>query len=176
MQSKIRILGHPLHPMLVPFPIAFNTATMACCIIYGVNADVFWFQVAFICNCVAVVAALIAMLPGLIDWLYIPELADAKATGLKHMVANIFSLGFFTASAIVLFTNKSYAHPPIQTNIILTVFGFLVMLYAGFKGWSMVQKHHMGVDPMTKEEIPDHGNVEKNASEIFTDTKASSTH
>ena len=172
MQSKIKILGHPLHPMLVPFPIVFNTATMICCIVYAGNADIFWFRVAFICNCAAVVTALVAMLPGLIDWLFIPELTDAKTTGLKHMVANVFSLGFFTASAVVMFTNKNDAHPSVQTNITLAVFGFLVMLYAGFKGWTLVQKHHIGIGPITKDEIPDQIKIEKNASEIFTDNKA----
>ena len=171
MQSKIKIFGHPLHPMLVPFPIAFNTATMVCCIAYALNADVFWFHVAFIANCAAVIMALIAMLPGLIDWLAIPVLTDAKSTGLKHMVANIFSLGFFTANAVLMFTKLNDVQPAIQTNMVLTVFGFLVMLYAGFKGWKLVQTHHIGVDMTMHEEVAEQDEIEKNASEIFNDAK-----
>jgi len=171
MQSKIKILGHPLHPMIVPFPIAFNTATMVCCLIYAANGDFFWFRVGFIANCAAVVMAAVAVLPGLIDWLAIPELTDAKSTGLKHMTANVFSLGFFTANAAVMFTELEDPRPPASSHIMMTIFGFLVMLYAGFKGWKMVQTHHIGVDMTAHEEIPEQETVEQNASEIFTDTK-----
>ncbi|SFP73761.1 DUF2231 domain-containing protein [Parafilimonas terrae] len=171
MQSRIKILGHALHPMLVPFPIAFNTATMVCCMVYASKGDPFWFHVAFIANCAAIVTAVVAMLPGLIDWLSIPELTDAKSTGLKHMIANVVSVSFFIASAIVMYPDLNEANPSIRSNIMLTVIGFLVMLYAGFKGWSMVQRHHIGVDITTHEEIPEQDEIQKNASEIFSDTK-----
>ncbi|HEY2726850.1 MAG TPA: DUF2231 domain-containing protein, partial [Parafilimonas sp.] len=129
MQSKIKIFGHALHPMIVPFPIAFNTATMICCIVYATNGDAFWFRVAFIANCAAIVTSVIAVLPGLIDWLSIPTLSDAKSTGLKHMVANVFTLGFFTANAAVMFTEFDKPDPSAQSHIMMTVFGFLIMLY-----------------------------------------------
>lgn len=178
MQSKIKILGHPVHPMLVPFPIAFNTATMISCIVYASKGDLLWFHVAFIANCAAIIGAAIAMLPGLIDWLSIPELTDAKSTGLKHMVANGISVGFFVASAIVMYPHLNEKNPPVQGNLILTIVGFLIMLYAGFKGWSLVQRHHIGVDITTHEEIPEQDEIQKNAGEIFSDTKepGSKTH
>lgn len=169
MQSKIKILGHPLHPMLVPFPIAFYTATLVCSIIYAFNGDVFWFHVAFVANCAAIIMAAIAILPGLIDWLSIPELSDAKATGLKHMVANVFSLGFFVTNAVINYTKLSDAQPAVQGSVILTAFGFVIMLYAGFKGWKMVQTHHIGIDAITPDELRENNSVEKNANEIFTD-------
>jgi uncharacterized membrane protein len=171
MQSKARIFGHPLHPMLVPFPIAFYTATLIACIVYGSTDNTLWFRVALIMNCGGVIGAAVAMLPGIIDWVSISQGTEAKATGLKHMVANVFSTGFFVASAVVMYTNLSKAHPPIQSNIVLAVFGFLVMLYAGFKGWDMVQKHHMGVNSNSDEQVTEQNEPEKNATEIFSDTK-----
>src|SRR5438067_1513039 len=119
MQSKIRILGHPVHPMLVPFPIAFYTATLVCSIVYASNGNIFWFRVGFIANCAGIVMAAVAILPGLIDWLSIPELSDAKTTGLKHMVANVFSLGCFVANAAVNYTTLSAPHPPAQASVML---------------------------------------------------------
>jgi uncharacterized membrane protein len=93
--SKVRMPGHPLHLILVPFPISFNTATMICCIVYASTGNIFWFHIACIANCAAIVTAAIAVLPGLIDWVSIPGLTDAKATGLKHMVAIVVSPGAF---------------------------------------------------------------------------------
>jgi uncharacterized membrane protein len=171
MQSKIRIFGHALHSMIVPFPIALYTSTMVCCIVYATNANPFWFHVAFITNCAAIVMAVVAVLPGLIDWFSIPTLSDAKSTGLKHMVANVVALGLFTANAAVMFIEYGQAHPPATSHIMMTVAGFLVMLYAGFKGWSLVQTHHIGIDMNANEEVPTQDEVEKNANEIFTDTK-----
>ena len=162
MQSKVRLFGHPVHPMLVPFPIAFYTATMVCSSVYAANGNTFWFKVAFIANCAALVTAAVAILPGLIDWLSIPELTDAKTTGLKHMIANVFTLGFFTANAAVNYTKLDDPHPSIQSGIMLTSFGFLVMLYAGFKGWKLVQTHHIGIDAPSDEELPDVKEVVKN--------------
>lgn len=169
MQSKIRLFGHPVHPMIVPFPIAFYTATLVCSIAYAVNGDTFWFHVAFVANCSALVTAAVAILPGLIDWLSLPELSDARTTGLKHMVANVFSLGCFTANAVIMFTKLHEPNPPIQGSIMLAAFGFLIMLYAGFKGWKMVQTHHVGIDKFSAEEFQEENPVEKNANEIFTD-------
>jgi uncharacterized membrane protein len=172
MQSKVRLFGHPVHPMIVPFPIAFYTATLVSSIVYATNGDTFWFHVAFIANCAALVMAAVAVLPGLIDWLSIPELTDAKTTGLKHMVANVFTLGLFTANAAVVYPKLDDPHPTVQSSIMLTGFGFLIMLYAGFKGWKMVQTHHIGIDAPSDAEIPDEKSEVKNANEIFSETTA----
>ena len=45
MYSKIKIMGHPIHPMLVTFPIAFYFATLIAFIFHGISGSVFWFQV-----------------------------------------------------------------------------------------------------------------------------------
>jgi uncharacterized membrane protein len=168
MQSRVKILGHALHPMIVPFPIAFNTATLVCFITYAVNYNKFWFHVGFISNCAAVVISVLAVVPGLIDWLFIPGSSDAKSTGLKHMAANVITLGLFTANAIVTYSEINEAKPQAFAHIIMTSIGFLVMLYAGFKGWKLVQTHHIGIDMHTNQETPKEENIEKNASEIFT--------
>ena|SRR5690242_7501770 len=170
MQSKVRLLGHPVHPMIVPFPIAFFTSTLACAIVYLSTQNVFWFKIEFIANCAGVVMAIIAVLPGVVDWLFISMAADAKQTGLKHMVANAFSVGFFGVNAAVNYTYYNNAHPPLQSGFLLSLFGFLIMLYAGFQGWKMVQVHHVGVNMHSVEKVPVQDSVLDNANEIFTDT------
>ena len=157
MQSKVRLLGHPVHPMLVPFPIAFFTSTLVCAIVYISTRNVFWFKVEFIANCAGVITAIAAVLPGAVDWLVIPMQSEAKATGMKHMIANAVSVGFFGANAAVNYSYYSSPHPPVQSGVLLSAFGFLIMLYAGFQGWKMVQTHHVGVDISSKEDVPQRG-------------------
>src|ERR1051325_10864773 len=48
MYSKIKIFGHPIHPILVAFPIAFYTGALAAFIAYNVNGDAFWFKVGYV--------------------------------------------------------------------------------------------------------------------------------
>ncbi len=95
MYSKIKIAGHPIHPMLIAYPIAFYTATLVCFIVYNSNADVFWFKAAYVANAAGVVMAIVAALPGFIDWLGIPSSAKPKKTGLLHMICNILALLLF---------------------------------------------------------------------------------
>lgn len=146
MYSKVKIAGHPIHPMLVAFPIAFYTATLVSYIAYSSNQDPFWFKVAVVANIAGVVMAVVAALPGFIDWLFIPKDSSAKKTGLFHMMCNVLALVLY---AIVAFTecNKwDDINPTLGLAIPLTLIGFILTLIAGFLGWTLVQKHHVGVD------------------------------
>lgn len=167
MQSKVRILGHPVHPMLTSFPIAFFTATLLCSIVYISTNNVFWFRVEFIANCAGLVMAILAVLPGLIDWLVIPMAREAKVTGMKHMLANGISVGLFGVNAGVSFNYFSSPKPPNQYGVLLSTFGFLIMLYAGFMGWKMVQTHHIGVDNSSNLAVEETEDTKQGAN-IFT--------
>lgn len=146
MYSKIKIAGHPVHPMLIPFPVAFYTATLAAFITYAVNADPFWFRVAYAANAAGVVMALVAAIPGFLDWaLGIPSETHAKRDGLKHMGLNVTALALF---AINLWLNSGQWNavtPITRFAIILPLFGLISTIAAGYLGWTLVQKHHVGV-------------------------------
>lgn len=172
MQSKVKIFGHSVHPMLVSFPIAFFTGTLLCAIVYASTGNIFWFKVEFVANCAGVLMAIAATLPGLIDWLIIPTATDAKMTGFKHMVANAVSVGLFGANAAVNYTSLHTIHPPMQTGVLLSSFGFLIMLYAGFQGWTLVQTHHIGIDISSKEEVGETDET-KPGGNIFTGLRKS---
>lgn len=146
MYSKVTIFGHPVHPMLIPFPIAFYTATVVSFITYAANANPFWFRVALVANTAAVVMAAVAGLIGFLDLtLGIPSGTDAKRHGWQHMGLNLFSLALF---AINLWLNIGQWNAPVpigRYSILLPVVGFLATLGAGYLGWTLVQTHHVGV-------------------------------
>lgn len=68
MYSKIRMAGHPLHPMLIAFPVACYTGTLAGFAVYGANGHLFWLNLAIALNVVGVGTAVVAAIPGLADW------------------------------------------------------------------------------------------------------------
>ena len=146
MYSKVKIAGHPVHPMLVSFPVAFYAASLVCFIVYNSNGDPFWFKVAIVANIAGVVMAAVAAIPGFIDWLFIPSGSKPKKTGLLHMVCNVGALALYTINWWLQCDQWKESVPTIDYAIPLTAAGFFLTLMAGFLGWKMVQKHHVGVD------------------------------
>jgi uncharacterized membrane protein len=146
MYSKIKIAGHPLHPMLVAFPIAFYTATVAGYITYACNEEVFWYRLAYVANAAGVAMAIVAALPGFIDWLNIPADSRAKKTGLFHMTANVIALLLYGINFWLQCDKWNDNDPSLGPAIVLTGLGFFITIAAGFLGWTLVQKHHVGVD------------------------------
>lgn len=148
MYSKIKIFGHPIHPMLVAFPVAFYTGALAAFIAYNSNSDPFWFKVGYVANAAGVIMAVVAALPGFIDWLYIPSDSRAKKTGVFHMLCNVTALLLFAANIWMIKDRWDDPAPALGWALILTGLGFVLTLVAGFLGWTLVQKHHVGVDDL----------------------------
>jgi len=146
MYSKAKIGGHPIHPMLIAYPVAFYTAALVCYIVYSLNEDTFWFKVAVVANIAGAIMAAVAALPGFIDWLFIPNDSRAKNTGLFHMLCNVVALVCFAVAAWLECPKWDNPNPTLGIAIPLTAVGFLLTLIAGFLGWTLVQKHHVGVD------------------------------
>lgn len=155
MYTKARIAGHPIHPMLVAFPVALYCATVAALFVHLGTNDVFWYRAALYCNIGGVVMAAVAAVPGLIDLIGVPAQSRARVTGLRHAAFNVLALALFTISAVVLYRNAGNNLVPavgyyaIDTTapIILSVLGALSTVVAGYLGWTMVQTHHVGVKP-----------------------------
>src|SRR3954463_2171932 len=139
MYSKAKILGHPIHPMLVGFPVAFYTGTLVAFIVYGATMNMFWFRVACVVNWAGVIMAAVAALPGLIDWaLGIPRASAAKKTGLIHMALNVAALVAFLINAGAATGHWDDGLAPAGSAIVLSAIGVLLTLPAGFLGWSLV--------------------------------------
>jgi uncharacterized membrane protein len=147
MLSKARIGSHPLHPMLVAVPITSYLGTFAGLAVYAGTGDLFWFRLALWANVVGVVSALVAAVPGLIDYLtVVPRGTIARKTGAVHAVANVVALGLFAINLYLLYDAwTGRFEPPITAGLLLTGGGILLTGAAGFFGWEMVQRHHVGV-------------------------------
>lgn len=171
MYSKVKIAGHPIHPMLVAFPVTFYTTTLIGFVAYALTDNLFWWRVGLWSNVAGVVMAVVAAVPGVIDWAFgIPKNSMAKATGLKHMLLNLGALTLFLVNLIVhrnswmddrvmmgaaevttgseaaVVMESVVVGPDPRTALILSALGFLLTLFAGFLGWSRVQTHHVGIE------------------------------
>jgi uncharacterized membrane protein len=154
MYSKVKLFGHPIHAMLVGFPVTLYTVTLLAYIAYQTSGDVFWFRVGIAANVAGVAMALLTAIPGFLDWLLgIPSGAAAKGTGLRHMLLNVSALVVFAINAGL---HARYwtgpARPDATLAIILAAIGIGLTLMAGWLGWNLVQKHHVGVEMLPEVE------------------------
>ena len=87
-RSMAQIAGHPLHPMLIPFPIAFLTGTLVCDIVYSRTSDPFWAQMAYWLLIAALAMAGLAAIAGFTDF-FGDRLIRATNAVCYHMIRNL---------------------------------------------------------------------------------------
>jgi uncharacterized membrane protein len=154
MYSKARIAGHPIHPMLVSFPIALFTATIALELAYLGTHDAFFYRAAMIANIAGVVMGLVAAIPGAIDRYFLPRASRAKDLANQHALFNLLAIGLYGVSAALLYigwndrvmVDGAYVLNP-TIPLAFDMVGFVSLVTAGMLGWSLVQTHHVGIKP-----------------------------
>lgn len=67
MYSKIKIAGHPVHPMLVAFPVACYVGTLVGFAVYAANGHLFWLNLAIALSVTGTGTAILAALAGLAE-------------------------------------------------------------------------------------------------------------
>src|SRR4051812_39312269 len=68
VRSRASIMGHPIHPMIVPFPIAFLVGTLVSDIVFASNGDPFWAIMSKWLIVAALVMGAVAAVLGLTDF------------------------------------------------------------------------------------------------------------
>jgi uncharacterized membrane protein len=137
-QSTAKILGHPLHPMLVPFPIAFFVGALACDLVG--TADPFWFRASEYLLAAGVIMALLAAVMGFTD-----VLGDARIRALgiawMHFGGNLIVV---LLEAINWYRRHSSGMAD-STGTTLSVLAVLLMIVTGWLGWEMVYRRRVGI-------------------------------
>jgi uncharacterized membrane protein len=157
MYTKARVASHPIHPMLVAFPIAFYVATAVALIAHVASSDPFWYRAAFWANLAGVAMAVVAAVPGIIDlFTSVPRATKARSTGIGHATLNLTALGLFVLSVLIIghgLYGIEHAMPD-AAPLVLSLLGLVATAVAGVLGWTLVQTHHVGVKPTETSTIP----------------------
>ncbi len=144
MQSKAVLLGHPVHPMLIPFPIAFLTGAWlfdTAGWVLGVPA---WWTTGRYLLAAGIATALLAAVPGLIDYLYtVPPNSSGKTRATKHMLTMLLSVTLFAAAWLI--RSDADASPPVFVLGLETVALALVGM-GGYMGGTLVTRNLISVD------------------------------
>lgn len=152
MYSKVKVGGHPVHPMLVAFPVAFYVGTLVGFAVYAANGHQFWLNLAIALNIAGAGMAVIAALPGFIDFMFgIPRSSKAKVVALAHGALNSTALGLFIASAVIYVGNWNGPPTGVVLGLALSAAGVAVTMAAGALGWMLVQTYHIGIRLTTRQ-------------------------
>jgi uncharacterized membrane protein len=140
-KSTAKIGTHPIHPMLIPFPIAFLVGTLVADILYSQSNDAFWARAATTLLGAGIVMALAAALFGFADFFgskRVRELSHAW----QHMLGNLLAV----VIAIVNFLLRLGGGPGsiVPTGIALSAVTVLLLLFTGWRGGDLVYRHGVG--------------------------------
>jgi uncharacterized membrane protein len=141
-QSTAKIFGHPFHPMLVPFPIAFFAGTLAADLAFAGSSDAFWYRATLWLLGAGIVMALLAAVAGFIDLL-----GDAAIRALTvvwwHFIGNLILVLVEALNWYRRFTIGQDAI--LNSGLYLSIIAVAIMLVTGWLGWEMVYRRRVGI-------------------------------
>jgi uncharacterized membrane protein len=152
MESRVKLLGHPVHPMLVVLPLGLFSTAVLFDVVYLVIGDENFAAAAFWTITVGIVGGLLAALFGLIDWLGIPAGTRAKAIGLWHGVGNLVIVLLFIGSWLLRLDD--YAYAPDILPFALALLGVGLALVTAWLGGELVYRLGVSVDPDANLDAP----------------------
>ena len=136
MRTPASIAGHPIHPMLVGFPIGFFGAVLVSDVISIWGNPAFWPHMSLWLIAFGVIGALLAAVFGLVDLLSLP--ARIRSTALAHMGINL--------TIVVLFAIDAWLRLSGSDPVWLSVVAILLLLVSGWLGGKMVYRLGVAVD------------------------------
>lgn len=142
LQPTAQIARHPIHPMLVPFPIICFVGAFLTDIAYWLSAEMMWADFSAWLLVVGLIMAVLAGLAGLIDFLG-NRLIRSQAPAWPHMLSNLLVLivAFFN---VLIHTRDAWTSV-VPTGLVLSLITVLILPFTGWLGWSLVYRHGVGV-------------------------------
>jgi uncharacterized membrane protein len=143
MEAKAKILGHPIHQMLIPFPLGLLGMAVVFEVIYLVWGNPTMATVSYWMIVAGTITGLLAAPFGLVDFLAIPSGTRAKTVGALHGIGNVVVLLLFAGS----WWMRSGA--PAQPDTIASVLAFAgagLALLTAWLGGELVDRLSVGVD------------------------------
>lgn len=140
-RSTAAIGGHPIHPMLVPFPIVCFIGTFAADILFVANGEPSWATASSWLLGVGLGFAGLAAIAGLTDFFGDP-LVRGHSDAVKHMIANLTLVVLEAVNFALRLGDPAFIG---STGVYLSAIAVLILSYSGWKGGELVFRHGIGV-------------------------------
>jgi nitrite reductase/ring-hydroxylating ferredoxin subunit/uncharacterized membrane protein len=142
MRSRAQFRAHPIHPTLIPFPLAFLIAVP----LFDVAGHLwdragFWTTASHLILA-GIATGLLAAIPGAIDYVYaVPPASSGKKRATKHALLNVAALIVFA----IAWTLRGPG-APMATSLGLELLGAAMLVYSGLLGGTLVIRNMVSVD------------------------------
>ncbi len=143
LPSTAAVVGHPIHPMLIPYPITFLTAALATDVAARATGDPFWSRTSRWMLGAGIVTGLVAGAVGAIDYFTIRR-AREKSVGKLHAYGNPLALGL-AATNLALRQKRQAGAMPSAAEIGLSTATAAVLGVTGWAGAELSYRHMVGV-------------------------------
>ncbi len=144
MKSKATLAGHPIHPMLIPFPLALWATSFAVDILFYFLRHPTLLIVAKFMIAAGCLGAIAAAIPGIIDWLSIKN-GDVKKVANWHARLNIAALVVFAISLFLRMGSYSdLVGRRLTIPFLLSLVGVILIMISGWLGGELVFRYGVG--------------------------------
>lgn len=142
MESRAKLFGHPIHPVLIPFPLGLLATSVVFDVVYLLTGDGKWSGISFWMIAAGVIGGLAAAVFGLIDWLAIPSGTRAKTVGMWHGAVNVVVVALFGIGWLLRLDDPG---EPGTFPIVLSFVGVGLASLGGWLGGELVGRLGVGV-------------------------------
>lgn len=143
MEIRAKLFGHPIHQMLIVFPLGLLAMAILFDAIHLATANGYWSEVAYWMIAAGVISGLLAAPFGLIDWLGIPQRTRARRVGALHGIGNVVVLLLYGLSWTL---RRDDPRAPETLAYLLAFAGAGLALVTGWLGGELVNRLAVGVD------------------------------
>lgn len=142
MSKTVKAFGHPVHQMLIVFPLGLLATSVIFDILYFSRDEMNFAIASYYTMAAGIVGAVLAAIFGLTDWLNVPSATRAKSVGMWHGGGNLLVTLLFLASWYL----RRGTLVPDSTTFTLSLIGVLLALVTGWLGGELVIRLGIGVD------------------------------
>jgi len=151
MESRVKLFGHPVHQMLIVFPLGLLATSVVFDIIHLASGAAYAATVAYALIASGIVGGLLAAPFGLIDWIAIPSATRAKRIGGLHGGGNVVVLALF---AISLWLRSGLVQQPSTLALVLSLCGAALAVVTGWLGGELVDRLGIGISADAHPDAP----------------------
>jgi uncharacterized membrane protein len=151
MEARAKLFGHPIHQMLIVFPLGLLAGAVIFDVVHLVTGNGYWSEIAYWMIAAGVIGGLVAAPFGLLDWTKIPAGTRAKRVGLQHGVGNVVVLVLFAASWLL---RRDAPRAPETLALVLSFAGAALSAVTGWLGGELVDRLAVGVDEGAHADAP----------------------
>jgi nitrite reductase/ring-hydroxylating ferredoxin subunit/uncharacterized membrane protein len=143
MRSRAHIEGHPIHPMVIPFPFAYLFGAACIDVAAYIGDRPQWYPTARHMRTIGIASALAAAVPGIIDYFsVVPPQSSAAKRATYHGLANLTAVALMSSVA----ATRRGDRKPHPAQLLMQACAAGLMSMAGYMGGTLVYRNQIGVD------------------------------